>query len=494
MSEKAILDDALLERKIVSALKTRRGRASLADIVVDTGIPNIEVERMMRRMIGSYACHLDVTEDGEILYQFDPALRRLEKRGAWKRWSRWLGLKLWAAFSVLMKAMIWIIMVVYVVIFAILVIAATVAAASRGSSDDRDSSWGGGSERHGSGGFWFWYWVFGSSRDPYRSQEWQNPAYDRYGDGTRESKDKRPFYMKVYSFVLGPEQKDLTSIDDDPALLAFIRSRGGAVTTAEIASRTGWSLQQAEARLTKMVAHYEGNIIVTDDAELVFTFEQLLTTMGERGQRKPLGYFWERWERPMPLTGNDSGPNLLIGAFNAFNLVVALVAPSLLLNSLGIASSPEMLFFLSWFPFGFSLLVFLVPILRWLLWVTPENGRRRTRNCRRAIYQVLFERAAKTTTVLLAPKSVLEQARTALPGWEREAVANPDQLKRPLEEVRRDLNGDVSLDDDHAGDYDFSAIGAGLRAGEQTRKRLKSASAAPLRLAFSTREGDLLPA
>ena len=94
-STSATESDRLLERRIVKSLRGRRGEATLADVVVDTGLPNLEVERLLRRMIGEFPCHLEVTEEGDILYHFDPAMRRYDQRDRLRRWLEAIGRPLW---------------------------------------------------------------------------------------------------------------------------------------------------------------------------------------------------------------------------------------------------------------------------------------------------------------------------------------------------------------------------------------------------------------
>jgi hypothetical protein len=488
-----IQSDQQLESRIAGALRARRGRATLADVVVDTGLPNLEAERMLRRMIGDYPCHLEVTEDGDILYEFAPAVRRHDELGRGRRLLRRVGERLWAGFRVFMKALIAIVLVVYFVLFVVLIIAAMVAASR--ASDNRGRRMprmGGG----GDGGmFWFWFWVFGRSNDPYRRHRRHNPSYSRWARGKTPGKDERPFYLKVYSFVLGPEPGDVEPLDDDRALLAYVREKNGAVTPAEVASRTGWSLKDAEQRLTRMVARYEGNLAISDEGTLVFTFADLRKTAGAK-QAVKAPAFWERWEQKLALTGNSSGTNVGVGALNTFNLFAALAAPTMILPPLAMEPTFGLLFALHYFPLGFSVLLFLVPALRWLLHVRPANGRRRERNFRRGAYATVYGARRGGRRPWLPTDVFVKGTRAAL---DTQAYA-PDPTDGAVEPVVREVARDLGADllPEHGDGLEelegelgwrFDELHAEYEAAARIRHEL-ARDDAQVRVVFSTRTED----
>ena len=91
-----------------------------------------------------------------------------------------------------------------------------------------------------------------------------------------------PQYLAAY--VAGEVDPEV----DEPALLAYVREKKGAVTTAEVASRTGWPLERAERELTKMVAQYDGNIAVTDQHDAAADAAQLGDDRGAQRPARPV--------------------------------------------------------------------------------------------------------------------------------------------------------------------------------------------------------------
>lgn len=476
--------DRRLTKRIVKALKRREGQATAADIMVDTGIAGIEVERLLRSMISAYPCHLDVAEDGELLYAFEPAMRRFDQKGRMRRRLKALGRRLWAGFSVFMKGMIAVVMVAYVALFAVLAVAAMVAAANRGGSR---RSYRPHHRSGGGGNFFFWYWLFGRPGRRRTIRPARQSLASRYGRPQKAS-DKRPFYSRVFSFVLGPDTAEIEPVVDEAALLNLIRSRRGVVTTADIAAHTGWSLTRSEHALTQLMGPFDGNIVVTDDGDLAFTFPGLLRTAGG-GDKKTLPKFWERWERPVSVTGNTEGQNLLIGGLNLFNLVLAVITPSTIMVSLAIPATTLTLLGLSWFPLGFSTLVFAVPAIRWLA-VRRENRRRGERNLRRSVYSELYAQAGgRDTANALFEAGELRLNRTP-PAWAAGALPEATTERVIRDSVAAlgvvpDVSSDVALAAEPA--WDASALAGGLAAGADLRQRVRD-EAADLKLVFSTRE------
>jgi hypothetical protein len=304
-------------------------------------------------------------------------------------------------------------------------------------------------------------------------------------------KDPRPFYVKVFSFVLGPEQDEVESLIDERALLAYIREKKGAVTTAEVSSRTGWSLSQSEAYVTRMVASYDGDLEVTDEGQIVFIFPELLKTAGKRGLVKPAAPFWSKWEAEMPLTGNQSSANVGIIFLNSFNLVAALAAPSMILPPLQLAATGTTLFFLSWFPLTFSALVFTLPLLRYLLQVRPENRRRQERNVRRGLYRAVFQKAAAAgAEARFEAEELKAKVRQTVP----KRAFTPDdfdgQVEKLLTATTVELSGEVEPGANGPGRmiYSYSDLSEAFEAARGARKRLAAGETLGRRI-FSTRDG-----
>ena len=365
--------------------------------MVRTGLPPEELGPVLRHVVLRYDCALDVRDDGSIVYRFDPRLRLREPEGR-ARWAR-IRRRAWAAFRAAFKVIIAVVLIGYVVLFVVLMIAAFVAltaARSQSNSDSRDLPSFGGDRQHGGGGggFWFWYFVFGRDR---RSRHMGSPRYGRWAnDASARGKveDGRPFYRKIYAFVFGPEEDEVDPLFTERGLLAWIRESRGVVTPTQLAARTGWSLDTAEKESTRLLAAYGGDVEVTPAGEILYLFPTVLESAEGKGaeRARPAPPIWERWEREQPVTGNTTGANVVIAALNAFVFFGAFfLVPEFIAPVLGFdLSDPAVLLGLLALPGLYSLTFFLVPLLRWLGAVRPENRRRAERNVRRGVLRHVY--------------------------------------------------------------------------------------------------------
>ena len=139
-------------------------QADAADAVALTGMPNEQAEPALKSLVATYRSHLAVTDEGELVYEFDPSLERRDKVHA-ARAAGGGGAGGVEGFQLLFKIWIVVTLVAYVVAFVAMMISLMVAR----SSSDRD-------DRRGGDGFgfpWLWFWLMpdlappGYARDAY---------------------------------------------------------------------------------------------------------------------------------------------------------------------------------------------------------------------------------------------------------------------------------------------------------------------------------------
>lgn len=377
--QEAPIEDKKIRRRLLEAIDDSSGRVTSADLVVSSGLPPGDVERVLRDIVMTYECRIDVDDDGRMVYDFgkSPSLRDRE-RDAWhERFGSWA----WKAFQAVFKVTIAVVLVGYVVFFVALLIAMMVASQSNNNNNNRMRI---GGSRGGGGSFWFWFWIFG--RDS-RSRNRVSPSAHRFaGDRRGGEKDERPFYKKVYGFVFGPEHDELDILEDEQQILAWIRSEQGVIAPSELAARTGWTLEAAETESTRLLAAYDGSVEILPDGTTVYSFKDLMHSEDAR-RGKIAEPFWRQWEAKEPVTGNSAGANFGIAAMNLFVLVMAGflatgVEGTQLATGFGVGAVVV--------PLIYSVIFFSVPALRAAFSVRPENDRRKDRNIRRAVMRHVF--------------------------------------------------------------------------------------------------------
>jgi hypothetical protein len=452
------LEDKQIRKRLLKAIDDSSGRVTSADLVVASGLPPSDVERVLRDIVMTYDCRLEVGDDGLIVYDFGkkPSLRDREKDPWYERFGRWA----WKAFTAFFKVMIAVVLVGYVIFFVLLLLAMMFAA----QDEDADLDIGGGhSHGHGGGSFWLWFWLFGRDAD---ARHRMSPHARRYASNrSGEAEDDRPFYKKVYSFVFGPEHDEGDILEDEQQILAWIRSEGGVIAPSELAARTGWTLEMAEKESTRLLAAYDGSVEIMNDGTTVYRFKDLMHSEDE-GQGAIAQPFWRQWEAKEPVTGNKTGANIGISAMNAFVLVMAGLMfsglqPGQWASGWGIGAAIV--------PLVYSLMFFSIPSIRAFTSVRPENKRRRERNIRRAVMRHVFAYSEGTAERIYPDKAVPLIAMKVAQG----AVV-PDDVETAVDdELRRmaaEYEAEAEYDEEGELYYTFDRIAAEKNAAIDVRE------------------------
>jgi hypothetical protein len=426
------VEDPRATERLFDALRTRtRGgelvKVTRSDAVALTGMPSEQADPALKSLLKTYRSHLAVTDEGELIYAFDPSFERRDKVPLVEK-LRSAGQAAWKGFSFLFKIWIVVTLVAYVVAFIAMMIGLTVM----GRSNDRDDRRGGGF------GFpWIWYWMMPdlAPRDPY---------YQRYQRQHRGPQKR--FYQSVFDFVFGPKQKLADPKEMEKRLIGFLRDHKGRVTASELSALTGLSLADADEELTRLMAEYNGEVEVAEDGTLIYVFAELMLTAG---QSTTWSWDFERVEPAEPLTGNTSGANAVAGGFAGFNLIASLtVGPAFLeraaIHGLTWAASPLALFFVIWFPLMFSFIFFAIPTARWIRSKRKEKRRAR-RQLRRRIFADIWKGAP------IDPTKYTDDAR------------------KVLEKLLVELDGDVDTDANGRVLYRFPRLAEELRAVAKAR-------------------------
>lgn len=387
-----------VEERILGSLKKRDGVATAGDVAADTGLGYDQTELALRHMLTLYKSHLDVDDDGNLRYRFDPGFQRrgAQPGKAWRAFKRGL----WKAFVGFFKVWTMIMLVGYTVLFVLLLVAVGIAGfAASMQSDDSD---GGGQigilpfllvARFLE--FMFWWNLFSGPRYERDYDRGYGRGYGR-GHGRRRGifsqmgerkKPSKPFYQKIFHYLFGPDEAKTDPLGPERAFAQFVRSRNGRITAAEWASRTGQSLQEAENALTASIVRFNGDVDVSDDGVLVYRFDELVVT-AEEGQRyDDLPPIWQRKVSVPDFTGNKSSSNTWISILNGFNLAMSAF---ILFAVIGLPLGAQIA--LGWVPFIFSTLFFAIPLLRKFSH-NKRKAQAATENERRESLSIVFQSA-----------------------------------------------------------------------------------------------------
>jgi hypothetical protein len=462
------LTTAYHEADILASLRRLKGRATVGDVVADTGLSQEATRRGLKALLETHRGHLAVSDTGELLYDFDP---RLIERGTEPLLAR-LGRATGKAVRGAFKAWIVVMLVGYFLVFVALVIAALFA-----SQRGNDSRGGWGRGRRGGPlpmpNLWFWYLIWGP--------RWRigRPYYGHRWERSLDKEDRVPFYKKVFAFVFGPDRPRPTQRQLDRGTIRLIRARGGVITAADLLEHAALTYPEAEAEMGRLLGAYDGEAAVSPDGELAYAFPALMTSAhDERRPRQP-NPAWLRLERDLELTGNTPGANAVIAGMNAFTLAAGATAPWFIFPRLGIGG-PAAFAALVLVPVVFSVLFFGVPLAR-MVSVKLENRRRRARNVRRVLLGLVFQRTLADGTPI-----GLDEAHRHVSARLPEQRVERRLVESVLHDLAAELDADVTADESDALSFAFPGLRREVLAGEAMRRKLRLEERSLGQIVFAT--------
>jgi hypothetical protein len=465
---------AKVEDQLVSFLKKRSGESTVADMIAGTGLPKYQVEQGAKAVLDEYAGRLKVTESGELLYYF-PSGMRSTRRGAgpalrrfWKAFARTSARVL----SLLFKVWIVVMLVGYFLLFLAIGVAAIVvsfaaSAASRGNGRDSGGSRGG-------GGFGGMYLVLRLFDFLIRMWFWSSLLNSAGGRTRRQKPPGRPFYKAVFGFVFGEGDPNKGWEEQERRyIIAYIRAHKGVITLEELMALSGRDREGANALVNRLLLEYEGEPGVTDDGTVVYSFPELMRTSSPDDSRVGLVSMLNPSVKSLvPFSENKPRTNGWIIFFNAFNLVfgsyflgvslaqgpvivervaqvmnagsaaVSRAGPALysfvvsMLLQAGMNPVPVIEMALGLVPVAFSIVFFIVPLLRDLRRRRQNDALRDEALRKRVMAQVLASpsrvdpRDVRPTGTPLDPKDLPGRARRILERIAASLKAEPIPLEK----------------------------------------------------------------
>jgi hypothetical protein len=468
---------------LLPKLSSARGRLTVADAAAATGMAIEDARTALDALMNRYACRLQISESGEILYDFGRSLhRRGEKSFGEVAAEVWA--VLWKAITFLFKIWISVTLVVYFAVFVVILIAILIAL----SGKDGDSP------------FDFIGDIFGDIFSGIghgmilvNATDRQGYQHKAYAQTKRKepakTETKKRFVQSVYDFVLGPPRPAFDPFSNEKEVLAWLRQSRGVLTTTEVAALAGWTFEQAEERFTEYLTRFKGEAEITEEGVLIGTFRQVLSSGDASMEGGKVELFWDEYEAPYKVTGNSVGRNVFIACMNFFNLIWAFAFAALEptdTDSVFFQVLPDWVsigsvnIVLGWIPLLYSLAVFILPFIRIFTVAKLESGRVE-RNRRRRIIRAVFEQAGQDFSAASLSGIVNAGPQTPLP----EKV-----FSRLLDRIAVEYQGRTTLNEEGTTLYRFDRITREREAADRFRAASPGPDATD-RIIFDTGSGAL---
>lgn len=451
---------AEVEERLMKAFKGRKGRVTLSELVQYTGLPALTLEPVLRDVVVHWDVSIDVLPGGEIAWNVGDGLKTRVDSDELRRLKRQR--QLMAIFQAIFKVGIVVALVGFFVVFVALMIAALVVVAGGKSNDSRSS-------RNSRGGSVVILPRGGVGRVFSRGSGGGIPVNTRFAGAA--TTDQRSFIDKVFSFVFGPKEEDVDELFTEQQLVAWIAASKGVITPMELSARTGWSPRASESESSRLLAQYDGNVEILPDGSTLFAFDEQTKTAA--GAAKPIGYFWDAFEREESTTGNTSGFNLLMVFMNGFILFASVyLMPTMISPALGLQEILDPAVYwggLIILPALYAVTFFAVPLLRMNGPVKRENEARKERNLRRVLLREIYGHVLNGRSII-DREQVIDAADRARPDGAIFPFPPLPELNRVFDAIAFEWGVEAQLVNGRKV-YDFRVIRDQFEAARTFRKR-----------------------
>jgi hypothetical protein len=439
---------AELNKDVMQAVEALKYRVTVGDVAARAGL-NVEVAQQgLLALASETQAHLQVSEAGEIAYEFPKNFRAALRNKYWQLRFQEIVAKVWQVVFYLIRVSFGIVLMlsIAVIFIAIFILTLVVSSQGGGNSDDRDGGMGGGFMISPFNFFYLFDFDYGRGRSRYP---------DRY-EGRHESgrgRSKLNFLESIFSFLFG---------DGDPnadleerrwqTIGAVINNNGGAIAAEQVIPYLdnlgeGWD-KEYEDYMIPVLSRFNGRPQVSPKGELVYYFPELQVSAMQRGTAAVSAYLKETKRKFTAATSDQvmiaiglGGVNIA-GALVLQNMFQSVLAQGVVLTGfLGLVQS------IFWIILTYGIGFLGIPLVRYY-WVQWRNGKIEGRNeARQARAELLnqlgpsiqeklaFAKQFAAQTVLRADESIYSTEKDMLE-QDRDHEAQIDaEFRRRLNET-----------------------------------------------------------
>ena len=382
-----------LNSDVMKAVESLKYRVTVGDVAAKAGLNLATAEQGILALASETQAHLQVSEEGEIAYEFPRNFRSALRSKYWQLRAKEFAAKLWQVAFYLIRVSFGIFLMLSIALIFIAIFALMIAASSQGGGNNRDDRNG------GFGGFYispfniFYLFDFNYARGRrrYPNRRYQPNSYRK--GRSAQTGEHLNFLEAIFSFLFG---------DGDPnanleekrwqAIAAVINNNGGAVVAEQIAPYLddlgSESDQEYGDYMLPVLSRFNGRPAVSPTGEIVYYFPELQVSALDRG-KKAVGAYLKEAKRKF--TSATSDQVMLAIGLGAANLIGALVLQNMLSNAVIVGGFVGFVQSIFWVLLAYGIGFLAIPLIRyyWMLW---RNGKVEARNEERQHYAARLNR------------------------------------------------------------------------------------------------------
>ena len=373
---------------VMEAVESLDYRVTVGDVAAKSGLELAVAQQELNALAADTLAHLQVSEAGEIAYEFPKGFRAILRNKYWQlRWQQtWE--KIWGVLFYLIRISFGVLLLLSILLITVAIAIILIALSASQRDDDR-----GGGGGFGGGGmifvprFWIGdlYWLFNydryGRRAPRRVNQRSNQRSNRRG---QRNDDDMNFLEAIFSFLFG---------DGDPnaeleerrwrEVGAVIQSNGGAIAAEQVVpylDNVGkdWTTAD-EDYILPVLTRFNGVPEVSPKGEIIYHFPELQVTAQDRKRSAVAAYLKET---PQKFSEASSGQITGAIALGVVNFVGAIVLGALLQDQAMVAELGGLVAFVSaiyWLLLGYGTAFLGIPAVRYF-WTQRKNKQIAQRN------------------------------------------------------------------------------------------------------------------
>jgi len=381
-----VSERAELNKDVMQAVESQGYRVTVGDVAARAGLDIKIAQQGLLALASETQAHLEVSEAGEIAYEFPKNFRGVLRNKYWQLRLQEVLAKVWEVVFYLIRVSFGILLMLSIVVIFVAIFALSIAMSSQGGGDRDDRSGGG-------GGFMispfnlFYLFDFGYGRrrqrypNRYSGPSSRSPA----GRGAAGSGDKLNFLEAIFSFLFGDgnpnadlEERRWRTIG------SVITNNGGVITAEQVAPYLdnlgeGW-IKEYEDYMLPVLSRFNGQPEVSPKGEIVYYFPELQVSAIERGKASVSAYLKETKRKFTSATSDQVlmaiglGSVNIIGALVLWNMFQSAVAQGIVLT--GFVALVQSIF---WILLADGVSFLAIPLARYY-WTQWRNSKIESRN------------------------------------------------------------------------------------------------------------------
>lgn len=388
---------ASLNPDVMKAVESLKYRVTVGDIAANAGL-NVEIaEQGLLALASETQAHLQVSEAGEIAYEFPKNFRSVLRNKYWQLRVQALLSKVWQVVFYIIRLSFGIMLLLSIAVIFIAIVALMIAASSQGGGGgDRDNRRGGGFGFGFSPFNIFYLFDFnyrrGRARYPNRPSGRYSGRGGRGGRGPKES-DKLNFLEAIFSFLFG---------DGDPnadlearrwqTIGTVINNNGGAIAAEQVAPYLdslgeGWD-KEYEDYILPVLTRFNGRPEVSPEGDIVYTFPELQVSAVDRGKAAVSAYLKETKRK---FTAATSDQVMIAIGLGSLNLIGAAVLWNMLQGAGALVGYVAFVQSIFWLLLGYGIAFLGIPLVRYY-WMQGRNTKIERRNEERSDRAIALNR------------------------------------------------------------------------------------------------------